>query len=74
MTALNQTRAYGAADPTFTYGITGFVNGDFFEPSELNPQPTFNCTDLGLSPSSVGNYKINISPNSADPLSYSDAN
>ena len=73
VTALNQTRAYGAADPTFTYSITGFVNGDFFEPSELNPQPTFNCTDTGSS-SSVGNYKINISPNSADPLSYSDAN
>ena len=51
VTALNQTMFQVLPHPTFTYGITGFVNGDFFEPSELNPQPTFNCTDMGSSSS-----------------------
>jgi subtilase family serine protease len=28
VTAANASRAYGAANPTFTYSITGYVNGD----------------------------------------------
>ena len=75
MTADDYSRAYGAADPAFTYSITGFVNGDSYEQSKVqNPNsPLITPTDTGSS-SSVGNYTINISPNSADPLSYSDAN
>ena len=36
VTAISQSRTYGAADPTFNYSITGFVNGDVFEQSEVN--------------------------------------
>ncbi len=47
--AIYQTRPYGAADPTFTYSITGFVNGDVFEQSEVKGAPLFTSTDSALS-------------------------
>ena len=75
VTALNQTRAYGAADPSITpdsYGITGFVNGDSYEPSEVeNPQViSITYTDKASSP--VGNYTINCSQTTL--LIYKDTN
>ena len=77
VTADDYSRAYGAADPAFTYSITGFVNGDSYEQSEVqNPTaPQIKPTDTGSS-SWVGNYTINISqPDSESPqLSYLDAN
>ena len=73
----NKSRAYGAADPSFTYSITGFVNGDVYEQSKVqNPNaPLITPTDTGSS-SSVGNYTINISQPAPDSpqLSYLDAN
>ncbi len=81
VTANDYSRAYGAADPAFTYSITGFVNGDKFEQSDVPPTctPVFTSTDT-VPFSSVGNYTINISQpdpkNLQDPqnLSYSDLN
>ena len=86
VTANNYSRAYGAADPTsWPYTITGFVNGDGFEQSEVvNPNapannPLTKATDTGSS-SSVGNYTINIyqfdtqDPQDPNNLSYSDPN
>src|SRR5271166_5558010 len=78
VTANDYSRAYGAADPaSWPYTITGFVNGDSYEQSEVqNPTaPQIKPTDTGSS-SWVGNYTINISqPAPGSPqLSYSDAN
>ena len=81
VTANDYSRAYGDADPAFTYSITGFVNGDKFEQSDVPPTctPVFTSTDT-VPFSSVGNYTINISQpdpkNLQDPqnLSYSDLN
>ena len=72
VTANGYSRAYGAADPaSWPYTITGFVNGDVFEQSELKVPPTFSSTDTGSS-SLVGNYTISQSGSQA--LIYSDAN
>src|SRR5271157_5416957 len=86
VTANDYSRAYGAADPaSWPYTITGFVNGDVFEQSEVvNPtapanNPLTKATDTG-SFSSVGNYTINIyqfdtqDPQDPDNLSYNDPN
>ncbi|MGC8641115.1 MAG: FG-GAP-like repeat-containing protein [Isosphaeraceae bacterium] len=70
VTALNQSRTYGAAEPNWTYSITGFVNGDFLDQSKLSGAPVFTDTDSGTS-SAVGNYTIGIAPGT---LAYSDPN
>ena len=49
VTADNQTRSYGAADPTFTGVLTGIVNGD-------NIGATFDCSATVSSP--IGQYDI----------------
>ena len=73
VTASDYSRAYGAADPTsWPYTITGFVNGDVFEQSELKVQPTFSSSDTGSS-SWVGNYTIS-QPDDSPYLIYNDAN
>ena len=85
VTALNQSRAYGVADPSFTgsitefVSITGFVNGDFLDSSKLTGFPTLTPTDTGPS-SLVGKYTIKcFQPDPKDlqdpqNLSYSDTN
>ena len=82
VTALNQSRAYGVTDPSFTgsitefVSITGFVNGDFLDSSKLTGFPTLTPTDTGPS-SPVGKYTIKcFQPDLQDPqnLSYSDTN
>jgi hypothetical protein len=57
VTGDNQTRAYGAADPAFTFGATGLVNGDSFVTS-----PT--CA-VGVTHKNVGNYPITCHGGSA---------
>ena len=42
VTADNQTRAYGAANPALTFVITGFQNGD--DAGDLTTQPTCSTT------------------------------
>jgi hypothetical protein len=53
ITADNQTKTYGAADPTFTYSVAGLVAGD-----SLTTQPT--CTVAG-GYANVGSYTITCS-------------
>ncbi len=54
VTANNATRVYGAANPTFTAAITGFVNGD--STSAITGSPAFSTTATATSP--VGSYPI----------------
>jgi hypothetical protein len=56
VTANNATRSYGAANPTFTDTITGFVNGDL--PSVVSGTPTLTTT--ATASSAPGNYAINV--------------
>jgi hypothetical protein len=54
VTANNATRVYGAANPTFTATITGFVNGD--SASVVTGSPALSTTATAASP--VGSYPI----------------
>jgi uncharacterized repeat protein (TIGR03803 family) len=54
VTANDATRVFGAADPSFTYSITGFINGDNSSVVEGTPALTTNATQH----SSVGAYAI----------------
>lgn len=55
-TANNQTRMYGAANPTLTISYTGFVNSD--NASVINEQPT--AATAAVSTSAVGSYAISL--------------
>ena len=48
------SKVYGSANPTFTYGITGFQNGD----TSSVVSGTATCTSTATATSSVGNYPI----------------
>jgi len=54
ITATNQTKTYGAANPTLTVSYSGFVNGDTY--TSLTTQPTIATTGVTSSP--VGTYPI----------------
>jgi hypothetical protein len=56
VTADNQSRGYGAANPTLTYQITGFVNGD--AQSVVSGTPNLTTTVAASSP--VGSYAITV--------------
>lgn len=57
LTAVNQTKIYGSANPTLTVTYTGFVNGE----SEfvLSAQPSITTTATAASP--AGTYPITVS-------------
>jgi hypothetical protein len=57
VTADNQTKAYGAANPTLTVSYSGFVNGD--TAASLTTPPTVSTTATTASP--VGTYPITAS-------------
>ena len=57
ITANPASRAYGAADPTFTDTISGFINGQTLATSDVTGTPSFTTT--AASTSHVGNtYEI----------------
>ena len=56
VTAFNASRLYGVANPTFTYVITGFVNGD--TQSVVSGAPSLTTTATTTSPD--GTYPINV--------------
>ena len=56
VTANNASRLFGAANPAFTYTITGFVNGDTV--AIVNGAPVLSTTAMSVSP--VGSYPITI--------------
>jgi len=57
ITANNQTKPYGSANPALTLTYTGFVNGDDF--TKLTTQPTVTTTATTSSP--VATYPITVS-------------
>lgn len=61
VTAQDQTRAYGEANPNLTYSYGGFVNGD--GPEDIT-EPTIS-TDAAID-SNVGEYDITLNGGSAD--------
>jgi hypothetical protein len=54
--ANNASRQFGAADPTFSYAITGFVNGD--TATVVSGAPVLSAT--ATQTSDVGTYPINV--------------
>ena len=62
LTADNKSRAYGAGDPSLTDSISGFVNGDYYDPSKVNGAgtPVFTSSDTMLSSPPVGTYSIAV--------------
>jgi hypothetical protein len=66
VTAEPKSRVYGAANPAFTYTITGFVNGD--DPSVVTGSPTLSTT---ATPSSnVGGYPITVTAGTLSAANY----
>jgi hypothetical protein len=66
ITASNASRAYGSANPTFTYTPTGFVNGE--NASVLSGSPSISSTATPASP--IGNYPITITQGSLSATNY----
>ena len=56
VTAGNASRAYGAADPAYSAGYSGFVLGQTLGNSGVTGSPSFTSTDSSASP--VGSYLI----------------
>jgi len=59
VTADNKTRTYGSANPTFTYTITGFINGETLATSGVTGVPNVTTTATQFSPVlASGTYPI----------------
>ena len=67
VTAGNASRAYGAANPSFTDTITGYVNGDTSSAVSGSPSLTTTAT----STSAVGTYPITASVGTLAAANYS---
>jgi hypothetical protein len=66
VTAANATAIYGAALPTFSYSIVGFVNGD--TRSVVSGTPSFSTTAHQGSP--VGTYPLTITTGTLSATNY----
>jgi hypothetical protein len=67
VTASNQTRSYGAANPTLTYAITGFVGGDTI----AVVSGAASCTTTATATSPVGTYPITCTVGTLAATNYS---
>ena len=67
VTADNKVKTYGDANPTLTYTITGFVNGDTAATAVTG---TANCTTTALTGSPVGGYPITCTIGSLAATNY----
>jgi hypothetical protein len=67
VTAQNQTRAYGAANPPLTYSYGGFINGD--TASVISGAPVLGVAAGNNSP--VGGYGIIVGPGNLSATNYS---
>ncbi|MBS0631647.1 MAG: hypothetical protein JSS11_07010 [Verrucomicrobia bacterium] len=63
VTAANQSRAYGAANPTLTFNYSGFMLGE--NASVLTSLPVASTTATATSPVVAGGYPITLSGGSA---------
>ena len=68
VTADNATRQYGQDNPTLTYTMTGFVNGDT-QGTATSGAPSLSTTATPTSP--VGNYTITITQGTLTAQNYS---
>jgi hypothetical protein len=69
VTANNATRAVGASDPTFTYTITGYVNGEDEVSAGVSGSALLTTTATNVSPE--GNYPIDCDLNDLAAANYS---
>ena len=69
VTANNATRAVGASDPTFTYTITGYVNGEDEVSAGLSGSALLTTTATNVSPE--GAYPIDCDLNDLAAANYS---
>ncbi|MGA2068523.1 MAG: MBG domain-containing protein [Thermoguttaceae bacterium] len=69
VTANNQSRTYGAADPTLTAGYSGFVNGQTLATSGVSGSPSLTGGDTAGSP--VGSYVITAAQGTLAAQNYS---
>ncbi len=67
MTANSTQRASGAANPAFTYSITGFVNGD----TSSVVSGTATLTTVATTTTPPGTYPITFSTKSLTAANYS---
>jgi hypothetical protein len=67
VTANNAIRAFGAANPSFTYTITGFVNGDT-QASATSGAPSLTTSAITSSP--AGNYAITAAVGNLSAANY----
>src|SRR6185369_11883041 len=67
VTADNKSRSYGAADPAFTPGYSGFVSGE--NSSVITGTPTFTTTAIAASPE--GSYVITPDVSGLSATNYS---
>jgi hypothetical protein len=67
VTANNASRVYGAANPAFTYKITGFVNGD----TSTVVSGTATLTSVATEASAAGTYPITFSTKKLAASNYS---
>jgi hypothetical protein len=66
VTANDASRVYGAANPSFGYTVTGFVNGD--DASVVTGSPTLSTTATAAS--NVGTYPISVAVNTLHAANY----
>jgi hypothetical protein len=69
VTADNQSRAYGAANPSFTYTITGYVNGETYATAGVTGSASASTT--ATSTSAAGSYPITTSTGTLAASNYS---
>ena len=66
VTANNQVRSYGAANPVFTANFSGFVNGE--NSGVLSGSPSVTCPATISSP--IGNYTITAAQGTLSAANY----
>lgn len=66
ITADNKSRAFGTANPTFTFTATGFVGSDTI--ANIDTPPT--CTTTAVTNSSVGSYPITCAGGADDRYNF----
>ena len=66
--AVNTSRPYGSANPTLTYTITGFVNGETLANSGVSGAPILTTTCTTASP--AGSYPITLALGTLQATNY----
>ncbi|MEI8290076.1 MAG: autotransporter-associated beta strand repeat-containing protein [Verrucomicrobiota bacterium] len=70
VTADNQSRAYGAANPSLTYTITGYQNGENATAASVTGAPSVSTTATTSSPVSGSPYTITCAANNLSAPNY----